>query len=170
MKFRLLLGPLAFAVAIAAPLINARDRADQDVIAALDTEYQAAVERNDWQGMDKILHKDFTLILSKGKVVSRAEILEWAREPEVIYEKQVEVPGTQTVRMFGPDTATVTALLWLKGTFTKDKIECANEDGFARACFSGDDIESGLQVERQVGDERKVLDAERGEHGRNSSR
>lgn len=121
MKFRLLLGPLAFAVAIAAPLINARDRADQDVIAALDTEYQAAVERNDWQGMDKILHKDFTLILSKGKVVSRAEILEWAREPEVIYEKQVEVPGTQTVRMFGPETATVTALLWLKGTFTKDK-------------------------------------------------
>ena len=121
MKFRLLLGPLAFAVAIAAPLINARDRADQAVIAALDTEYQAAVERNDWQGMDKILHKDFTLILSKGKVVSRAEILEWAREPEVIYEKQVEVPGTQTVRMFGPDTATVTALLWLKGTFTKDK-------------------------------------------------
>jgi ketosteroid isomerase-like protein len=121
MKLRMLLGPVAFLAAVIAPMISATEKADADVIAQLDTEYQAAVERNDWQGMDKILHKDFTLILSKGKVVSRAEILEWAREPEVIYEKQVEVPGTQTVRMFGPDTATVTALLWLKGTFTKDK-------------------------------------------------
>lgn len=121
MNLKLLLGPLAFVVAVAAPLINAREQADRDVIAALDVEYQAAVERNDWQGMDRILHPDFTLILSKGKVVSRAEILESARVPEVIYEKQVEVPGSQTVRMFGSETATVTALLWLKGTFTKDK-------------------------------------------------
>ena len=31
------------------------------------------------------------------------------------YEAQVEDPGTQTVRMFGPDVAVVTARLWLKG-------------------------------------------------------
>jgi hypothetical protein len=31
------------------------------------------------------------------------------------------MPGTQTVRLFGKDTATVTALLWLKGTRKKDQ-------------------------------------------------
>jgi hypothetical protein len=34
----------------------------------------------------------------------------------VSYEKQDEVPGTQTVRVWG-DTAVVTALLWLKYVF-----------------------------------------------------
>ena len=91
------------------------------IIAALDTEYQAAVERNDWQTMDRILHQDFTLVLGNGKVYSRAELIESARDKHIEYEKQVEMPGTQTVRMFGNDTATVTALLWLKGTRKKDQ-------------------------------------------------
>jgi hypothetical protein len=30
------------------------------------------------------------------------------------------MPDTQTVRLFGKDTATVTALLWLKGTRKND--------------------------------------------------
>jgi hypothetical protein len=33
-----------------------------------------------------------------------------------MYEKQVEVPGSQTVRLYGKDTATVTACLWIKYT------------------------------------------------------
>jgi hypothetical protein len=37
-----------------------------------------------------------------------------ARSGDIVYEKQVEMPGTQTVRLYGRDTATVTALLWLK--------------------------------------------------------
>ena len=90
------------------------------IVAALDTEYQAAVERNDWQTMDRILHPDFTLVLGNGKVYSRAELIESARDKHIEYEKQVEMPGTQTVRMFGKDTATVTALLWLKGTRKND--------------------------------------------------
>ena len=85
------------------------------VIAALDTEYQAAVERNDWQSMDRILHPDFTLVLGNGTVVTRAALLDEARQRSFTFEKQVELPGTQTVRLFGSDTATVTALLWLKG-------------------------------------------------------
>lgn len=117
---------LAFATLatlVSAPVTRAADkpRSDAETIAAIDTAYQAAVEKNDWQAMDRILHKDFILVLSKGKVVTRDELLGWAREPEAIYDKQVEVPGTQTVRLFGNETATVTALLWLKGTFTKDK-------------------------------------------------
>ena len=120
MNLRLLLGPAIFAIAVAAPLINARDQADKDVVAALDSEYQAAVEQNDWQGMDRILHPEFTLVLGNGTVYSRADLIASAKGADITYEKQVEVPGTQTVRLFGTDTATVTALLWLKGTRRKD--------------------------------------------------
>ena len=94
--------------------------ADRKAVAALDTEYQAAVERNDWRTMDRILHPDFTLVLGNGKVYSRAELIESARDRHIEYEKQVEMPDTQTVRVFGKDTATVTALLWLKGTRKSD--------------------------------------------------
>ena len=85
-------------------------------VAALDTEYQAAVERNDWQTMDRILHPDFVLVLGNGKTISRAELIASARDKEIIYEKQVEDPGSQKVRLYGNDTATVTACLWLKYT------------------------------------------------------
>jgi hypothetical protein len=33
----------------------------------------------------------------------------------------VEIPGSQKVRLYGKDTAIVTALLWLKGTRVKDQ-------------------------------------------------
>jgi hypothetical protein len=71
--------------------------------------------------MDRILHPDFTLVLGNGKVYSRAELIASARDKQIELEKQVEMPGTQTVRLFGHDTATVTALLWLKGTRKTDQ-------------------------------------------------
>ena len=111
-------------MALAAALVAGSSAAREDpaaAIAAVDSEYQAAVERNDWQTMDRILHPDFTLVLGNGKVYSRAELITSARDKHIEYEKQVEMPGTQTVRVFGKDTATVTALLWLKGTRTKDQ-------------------------------------------------
>jgi ketosteroid isomerase-like protein len=113
-----LLVPLALATALVSQASTKDDAAG--AVAALDTEYQAAVERNDWQTMDRILHPDFTLVLGNGKVYSRAELITSARDTHIEYEKQVEMPGTQTVRMFGKDTATVTALLWLKGTRKSD--------------------------------------------------
>jgi len=116
---RKLLAPLVLAAALVSDASAAKDDPAK-VIAALDTEYQAAVERNDWQVMDRILHPDFTLVLGNGKVYSRAELIESARDKHIEYEQQVEMPGTQAVRVFGNDTATVTALLWLKGTRTKD--------------------------------------------------
>jgi hypothetical protein len=88
---------------------------DAAVVARLDTEYQAAVERNDWEVMDRILHPDFTLVLGNGNVYSRADLIASARDADITYEKQVEMPDTQRVRLFGEHTATVTALLWLKG-------------------------------------------------------
>jgi ketosteroid isomerase-like protein len=105
-------------VSIALMLAPAMSLAAEDParsVAALDTEYQAAVERNDWQAMDRILHPDFALVLGNGVVVSRAALIDEARKGSFTFEKQVEMPGTQTVRLYGSDTATVTALLWLKG-------------------------------------------------------
>jgi ketosteroid isomerase-like protein len=89
---------------------------DARTIAAMDTQYQAAVESNDWQTMDRILHKDFTLVLGDGATHKRERLIDNARNGVITYEKQVEEPGTQVVRIYGKDTATVTALLWCKGT------------------------------------------------------
>ncbi|HEU5136018.1 MAG TPA: nuclear transport factor 2 family protein [Steroidobacteraceae bacterium] len=119
-SIRTLLAPLALAAALVSQASAAKDDPAK-VVAALDTEYQLAVERNDWKVMDRILHPDFMLVLGDGKVYSRAELIESARDKHIEYEKQVEMPGTQTVRLFGPDTAIVTALLWLKGTRKKDQ-------------------------------------------------
>jgi ketosteroid isomerase-like protein len=117
---RIVLAPLALASALFAALATAK--ADPAAtVAALDTAYQAAVESNDWQAMDRILHPDFTLVLGNGSVHSRAELIEAARIRKFEFEKQAEMPGTQAVRVFGENTATVTALLWLKGRRVSDQ-------------------------------------------------
>jgi len=115
------IAPFAVVTAVIAPGVFAGDDAAARIVAALDTEYQAAVERNDWQVMGRILHPDFTLVLGSGKVYTRAELIASARDRQIVYEKQVEMPETQTVRLFGKHTATVTALLWLKGTRSADQ-------------------------------------------------
>ncbi len=90
---------------------------DATLVGRLDDEFQAAVKRNDAAVMDRILHPDFVLILGNGKSISRTALLEEARSGTYTYERQDEVPGSKTVRMFGPDTAVVTALLWSKGKY-----------------------------------------------------
>ena len=111
---------LATAALALATTANASPADDMATIAALDTTYQAAVERDDDIAMAKILHPDFVLVVGRGAAFTREQLLETTRNRDFTYEKQVEVPGTQTVRLFegknGQDTAVVTALLWLKGT------------------------------------------------------
>ena len=97
-------------------LAHASPELDRAAVAALDTEYQAAVERNDAEGMARILHPDMILVVGRGVVFTREDLLRSAREREFVYERQVEEEGTQIVRLYGDDTAIVTALLWLKGT------------------------------------------------------
>jgi ketosteroid isomerase-like protein len=100
----------------------ADDAADQKQVARLDVEYQAAVKRNDADAMARILDERFVLVLGNGKTFTRKDLLDWAKRRDVIYEKQDEVAGTPTVRVFG-DTAVVTALLWLKGVQAGKPIE-----------------------------------------------
>ena len=86
---------------------------DAAEVARLDTEYQAAVERNDAATMDRILADDFVLIVGTGKKYTKSDLLEEAREQRVVYERQDD--AERTVRIWG-DTAVVTALLTAKGT------------------------------------------------------
>jgi ketosteroid isomerase-like protein len=89
--------------------------ADEKAVADLDTRYQAAVEKNDAETMGRILHDDFVLVVGNGTVYNKADLLKSARDKDIVWEHQVEEPGTQKVRVWG-DTAVVTAKLWLKGT------------------------------------------------------
>jgi ketosteroid isomerase-like protein len=86
---------------------------DQETVAALDTQYQAAVKVNDAATMDRILADDFTLVTGSGKTYSKADLLDEARSGNFHYEHQEDT--NQTVRIWG-DTAVVTAKLWEKGT------------------------------------------------------
>lgn len=103
------------ALAISNPA-HADPAQDRATIAALDTAYQAAVERNDAEAMAQILHPNMILVVGRGAVFTREDLLRSAREREFVYERQVEDEGTQTVHLYGDDTAIVTARLWLKGT------------------------------------------------------
>ena len=86
--------------------------ADRRAVAALDTEYQRAVKNNDVAAMGKILADDFVVVEGSGKVWSKADLIESARNGHTHYEHQEDTE--QTVRVWG-DTAVVTAKLWAKG-------------------------------------------------------
>lgn len=117
MDFRFAASPVLAAALAACATSNTPHPDDvRRLVAAIDTTYQAAVERNDAEVMADILHEDMILVVGAGTVYTRADLLRSARAGEFIYEHQIEDEGTQTVRLYGPDVAIVTARLWLKGT------------------------------------------------------
>lgn len=108
-KLRILVvGALAMLASVAA----SADSSDQDTVAALDAEYQAAVKINDADTMNRILADDFVVVTGTGKIYTKADLLDMARTKRVQYEHQEDT--NKTVRVWG-DTAVVTALIWLKG-------------------------------------------------------
>ena len=107
---RLGLGVIAFGLSAAS---SATPADDEKAVAALDVEYQAAVEKGDATTMSRILADDFVLTTGSGKTYSKADLLASTRDGKTVYEHQEA--GSRTVRVWG-DTAVVTALLWLKGT------------------------------------------------------
>jgi len=98
---------------LATSKLNASPDEDAKAVATLDTKYQAAVKANDATKMDQILADDFVLVTGRGRVYTKADLIDSARKREVTYERQDEEPGSQKVRVWG-DTAVVTALLWIK--------------------------------------------------------
>lgn len=107
-----LLKTLLIGSLLVAPLASANSTDDAKIVAALDTEYQAAVKNNDAATMDRILSDDFVVVLGSGKIYTKADLLQMARTRRVQYEHQED--SDQTVRVWG-DTAVVTAKIWLKG-------------------------------------------------------
>ncbi|HKA90041.1 MAG TPA: nuclear transport factor 2 family protein [Haliangiales bacterium] len=114
MRFARLLAFLAPALARATPADDAK------AVAALDTQYQKAVEQNDAAAMDRILADDFVLVTGRGVVYTKADLLRDARNKTEIYERQED--SQQKVRVWG-DTAVLTALLSVKGTSGGKPIE-----------------------------------------------
>ncbi len=60
---------------------------DEKAVAALDTEYQAAVKNNDVPTMDRILADDFVLVTGLGKTHSKRDLLEEARSKGMQYDR-----------------------------------------------------------------------------------
>jgi ketosteroid isomerase-like protein len=85
---------LAFAIMFTATAAMADDAA---VVAALDTKYQAAVQRNDAAEMDRILADDFILVTGRGKSFTKSDLLAEARSKSAVYEHQEDT--NQTVRV-----------------------------------------------------------------------
>jgi uncharacterized protein (TIGR02246 family) len=114
MRGALLVGFLCLSGVLSYSAAGATEEVDRRDVAALDTDFQAAVKSNDADAMARILHKDMVLVLGDGSVGSRDDQLREARDKVILYEIQDEEPGTQSVRVSG-DTAVVTARLRIKG-------------------------------------------------------
>lgn len=97
-------------VAVAAAAVS---QDDAGVVGALDIQYQAAVKAHDVPTMDGILAEDFILVTGRGRVFTKADLLQSARDTAVVYEHNEDT--SRTVRLWG-NTAVVTALLWEKGS------------------------------------------------------
>ena len=95
--------------------VDASVEEDRRAVAALDTEFQAAVKHHDAATIDRIQHPDMVLVFGDGRIFTKADHLAAARAKRIDYAIQDEEPDTQTVRVLG-DTAVVTALLRVKGT------------------------------------------------------
>jgi ketosteroid isomerase-like protein len=106
-------GAMGVALAVSAHSPQNNENKDKEILANLDTEYQAAVKVNDVATMDRLLADDFTLVVGSGKVYSKKDLLDEARSGRITYEHQEDTE--KTVRIWG-DTAVVTAKLWEKGT------------------------------------------------------
>jgi ketosteroid isomerase-like protein len=112
MKHFAVIGIAVVMLATGVSRMNASADDDKTSVATLDTQYQAAVEKNDVATMDRILADDFILVVGSGKSYTKADLLKEARSGNVAYEHQSDTE--QTVRVWG-DTAVVTAKLWEKG-------------------------------------------------------
>jgi ketosteroid isomerase-like protein len=116
MRIMAALAVAALITAMASGVVHGAAADDaKKAVAALDTQYQAAVKANDAVTMDRILADDFVLVTGRGQTFTKADLLKDARDKTTVYDHQEEEAGSQTVRVWG-DTAVVTAMLWIKGT------------------------------------------------------
>src|SRR5438094_7765586 len=73
---------------------------DAQIVGALDTVYRAALKANDIAIMDQILADDFVLVSDSGASLTKADLINQAREKQTIYEDEEVEEGTQNVRVW----------------------------------------------------------------------
>jgi hypothetical protein len=95
------------------PFHDEEERHDKKIVAALDTEYQAAVKNNDAPTRDRILGDEFALVTGSGKMYTKADLIAEARRGRARYDRRDD--ADETVRVWG-DAAVITARLTEKGT------------------------------------------------------
>jgi ketosteroid isomerase-like protein len=93
-------------------IAHASDLEDRQIIAALDTRYQKAVEQNDAKTMAELLADNFTLVEGDGKRATKTDLINAAKSGKTHYDHQED--SQRTIVVSG-DTAVVTAMLWAKG-------------------------------------------------------
>jgi hypothetical protein len=95
-------------------------------IAALDTEFQAAVKRNDVAAVDRFLPDDYILVSSTGEVQTKADLVNDARAKTYIYQDAQKAPAfrpkldSAAVRRLDADAA---ARFGDLGEFTNEETE-----------------------------------------------
>jgi ketosteroid isomerase-like protein len=115
-----LAGLMAGAMLFAAAAVHASEAEDRRIVAALDTQYQKAVQDNDAKTMAAILADDFILVEGDGKRSTKADLVNDAASGKTHYKHQQD--SEQTVMVSG-NTAVVTAKLWAKGVEDGVKVD-----------------------------------------------
>ena len=72
----LFLAPAVLLMLAAAPGMVTAAEDPRAIVSKMDVDYQDAVERNDWQAMDRILHPDFVLVIGDGTTYTRAQLID----------------------------------------------------------------------------------------------
>lgn len=85
-SWRLLIGMGMSAFAFAAVALAGSATDDRNTVAALDTEYQKAVQQNDTKTMARILADDFVVIGGDGHRWTKADLLQDAKSGKTHYE------------------------------------------------------------------------------------
>ena len=106
------------------------------------------------------------LVPGAGEGALQHKLVVVARLQAVLLQKRLERRSQPGDVEDGLDRATVAAAADERAVrpLAQREVEGADEDGLARAGLARDDIVAGLQLERQVGHQGEVLDAQGRQH------
>lgn len=106
-------------VLVAMPALCVASTNHEKTLAALDTEYLAAMLKKDVAAMGRLLPDGFVLLTGKGKTFGKPDTLAEERRGDLVFTHKEDTQ--QTVRVW--DTAVVTALLLVAGTHKGEPLD-----------------------------------------------
>ena len=114
---------------------------------------------------------ELTVRTRAGEGALEDELVFFARFEAVFIQKSFQRRFQFSHVEQGLDRATVAAAADERavGTFAQHEVQCADDDGLARASLAGDDVAARLKFQREIGDDGEVFNAQRGQHGQISA-